>query len=131
MNANLQIGKPAVLRAVAVPTSSYVACTNLLSMDGSSNAVALEIIYTKGDETSLQVKLEVSNDGGTTYTQQVAESTSSGTVTVALAERSFSATGNYALFITPIKGLLVKISVKATGGTPTGTVGVRGFPTWV
>lgn len=128
-NPDLQIGGPFTIRAVAVGTGSYVAGT-VMSM-AAHNAIGLGIVFTKGDETSLQVKIEVSNDGGTTYFQQVTESTSGGTITDTLAERSFTATGNYSILVTPVRGLLVKVSVKMTGGTPTGTVRIDGWPLWV
>lgn len=117
------------VRAVAVPTSSYVAGT-VFSMD-TQNYVGISVVYSKGDETSLQVKVEFSFDGGTTYTQTAAESTSGGTITGSLAERSYAATGNYLIVINPIKADTCKISVKATGGTPTGTVGVKAITSWV
>lgn len=129
MNPDLQIGSPFLIRATAVATASYVAGT-VFSMAGH-NSIGLEVLFTKGDETTLEVKVEVSNDGGVTYSREVAQSTSGGTITVSLVERAFSATGNYSILITPVRALLVKVSVKMTGGTPTGTVGVRGYPLWV
>jgi len=110
------------VRANAVLTSAYVAGT-VFSAD-RQNYLAVLIKYTKGDETSLNVKIETSVDGGTTYGQQVTETTSGGNVAVALAQYDFTATGNYWIVVSPFLADTVKISVKATGGTPTGQVGV-------
>lgn len=120
---------PHIVRAVAVPTASYVAGT-VFSTD-EHNFLGIFVEYTKGDETSLQLKIESSIDGGATYAQQTAEATSGGTVTVTLAERTFVGTGNYWVIVTPIKAYQIKISVKTTAGTPTGTVGVRAITGWV
>lgn len=129
MNPDIELSKSQqVVRAVGAPTGAYVAGT-VVGMS-KHNALAVEITYTKGDETSLQVKIEASIDG-TNYFQQVTESTSGGTITDTAGERSFSATGNYALFISPIRANSVRISVKATAGTPTGTVGIKATPCWV
>jgi len=121
--------QPHIIRSVAAPTSSYVA-GNVFGID-EHNSISLLVRYTKGDETSLQVKVEISSDAGTTYDQETAESVSGGTSTVSLLERSFSATGNYWVIIYPIKGDIIKVSTKATGGTPTGTVGISCIGSWV
>ena len=116
------------VRAVSTLSAAYVAGT-IFSIDRKNN-VGIEVIYTKGDETSASLKVEVSNDGGTTWIQQDAQSTSGGTVSESLAVHQFTATGNYALVVNPVIAQLMKISVLATGGTPTGTMGVRAVPTW-
>lgn len=124
-----QKSKPHIVRAVAVPTSSYVA-GNIFSSD-EHNCLGVLVKYTKGDENSIEVKVESSIDGGTTYGQQVAETASGGTITSSLAARTFSATGNYWFLVNPFKADTVKISVKSTGGTPTGTVGIDAITCWV
>lgn len=129
MNVDLEISQPFIVRASAVLTGSYVAGT-VFSMS-NHNAIGLEVSYTKGDETSTQLKIEVSNDGGTTYAQSATETTSGGTITMALGERSFSATGVYSVLTYPVRARLVKVSVKATGGTPTGTIAIKSYPLWV
>ena len=116
------------IRAVATLTAGYVAGT-VFSID-LKNQVGIEVIYTKGDESSSSVKVEVSNDAGVTWTQQDAQSVSGGTVSEALAVHQFTATGNYALVINPVGAALMRVSVLATGGTPTGTMAVRVVPTW-
>lgn len=111
-----------VVRAVAVPTATYVAGTVFSTEE--HNCIGVLVKYTKGDENSIQVKIESSIDGGTTYGQQTVETATGGTVTPSLAERTFTATGNYWFLVNPFKADTVKISVKSTGGTPTGTVGI-------
>lgn len=128
-NPDLQISQPFTVRSSLVLTGSYVAGTTF-SMD-AHNALGLEINYTKGStDTSMEMKVEVSNDEGTTYAQEVAETTSGGTVSTSLAERSFSATGIYSILITPLRAKLVKVSVKATG-TASGTCAIKAYPLWV
>lgn len=127
-------GQPFVFRTAAVPTTSYVAGT-IASFD-EHNAVGLEVTYVKGDETSITIKIESSMDGGVTYGQQPAQTTTGGTTTVVPNEYLFTAASFPAsqiinILITPVKGDHLRVSVKSTGGTPTGTVGIRGFFAWV
>jgi len=129
-NPDLQISQPFVVQSTYQVGTSYTA-GNVFSM-ANHNAIGIEVDYDKGNETSLEVKVEVSNDGGTTYAQQSTESTSGGTITVALGERTFSASGIYSLLITPIRAGLVKISSKSTYGTvATGSCSIRSYPLWV
>lgn len=117
-----------IVRAKAAPTSSYVAGT-IVSME-DQNYVGFEIDYTKGDESNIKVKVEISVDG-TNYYQEITEGASGGTITATAAERVFAATGKYSFSISPTRGRLVKVSVVATSGTPTGTVGINAHTAWV
>lgn len=117
------------VRASAVLTAAYVAGT-VFSSD-EHNTLGVLVDYTKGDETSLEVKIESSIDGGTTYAQQITETATGGSIAVALAERTFTATGKYWVVVHPFKADTVKISVKATGGTPTGTVAITAMTSTV
>lgn len=110
------------VRAVTVLTGAYVAGT-IRSFD-RQNYLGILVKYTKGDETSLNLKVESSGDAGFTYGQQTTQTTSGAIVSNALAQYDFTVTGNYWIVINPFLADTVKISVKATGGTPTGTVGV-------
>lgn len=120
--------KPHIVRASATLTGSYVA-GNVFSCD-EHNTLGVLVEYTKGDETSMELKIESSIDEGTTYGQETVEASSGGTITVSLAEREFTASGNYWIVISPIKADIIKISVKATGGTPTGTAEVNAQTSW-
>lgn len=128
MNQRSGFSKHSV-RSSATLTGSYVAGTVFSAKD--ANYMALLVQYTKGDETQLDLKIEVSNDDGTTYGQQSSESVASGTSTVSQLARKFTATGNYLIDLEPFRGELVKVSVKATGGTPTGTAAVDAYTSWV
>ena len=119
---------PHAVRSSSTLTAANVAGT-VFSID-EHNYLAIQVVYTKGDETSMQLRIESSIDGGVTYAQQVAESASAGVITVSLAERTFTVTGNYWVVITPIKGDLIRISARATAGTPTGTLALQAITGW-
>ena len=117
------------IRSATTLTEEYVAGT-VLSSGEDFNLLGLEVTFADSLNTaSLELKIEVSNDGGTNYFQQVSEATSSGTVTVSEAERTFATPGSYALQITPIRAKLVRVSVKATGTTTKALATVKGFLT--
>lgn len=118
------------VRASSVLTSSYVAGT-LISSD-TQNFLGVMLSYTKGDETSCEVKIEVSLDGGVTFFQQDVETPdATGKIALTQGYRQLTATGNYAVTIYPMKADQIKISAKATGGTPTGTLAVTSVTSWV
>jgi len=130
-------GSVKTVRASAVLTSAYVAAS-VITVD-EHNFLGINLAYTKGDETSMSMKVEVSTDGGTTWYQQTTETVSGGEISVALGERKYTATGNYSTVVSPIKvpssdtsdkGQL-RVSFKATGGTPTGTVAAELITGWV
>jgi hypothetical protein len=121
---------PHLVKAVATAiTGSYVAGT-IFSTD-EHNFLGILVEYTKGDESTLQIKVESSIDGGTTYGQQTAEVATGGAIATTLAERTLTGTGNYWIVINPIKADTIKISSKATGGTPTGTSKITAITGWV
>ena len=126
---DLTISQPFTIRDAAVLTTSYVA-GNVMSMD-AHNAIGLEISITLGSLTSVELKVEVSNDGGNTWAQEVAENTSGGTVSISLAERQFTASGTYSVLITPVRARLVRVSVKGTGTVTGSSCKVVGYPLWV
>jgi hypothetical protein len=102
------------VRASAIPTASYVAGT-VLEETHLLNQLILLISYTKGAETSLQVKVEFSPDNSTYY-QETFSAISGGTDTDTLGVHQFTATGNYRLSI-PIKDRYIKVSTKGTTGS--------------
>ena len=127
-------GQPFVFQAATTLTSSYVA-GKVASFD-EHNMIGLEITYIKGSETTLNVMVESSIDGGTTYGQQVTQSSSGGTTTItpniyAFTASTMAATQRIALLINPIKGDHVRVSVEYAGGSAPGTVAVRGIFGWV
>jgi len=115
-------------------TNTYVA-GNVASFD-EHNMVGLEITYTKGSETTFNLMVQSSADGGTTYGQQVAISTTGGTTTVVKNEYAFTAasyatTDTIVIIITPIKGDHLKLWAKYAGGSAPGTISIRGMFGWV
>ena len=117
-----------IVRDAAILTTSYVA-GNIIGNASEYNTVALEIDFTIGSLTSMEMKLEVSNDG-TNYYQQVAESTSGGSTTVSLDERTWTASGKYAFLITPVRAKYIKVSVKGTGTTTGSSCAIKGYLCW-
>ena len=102
------------VRAAAVATTSFVATTAINC--AGENQLFLEVVYTAGNSTALELYLESSNDGGTTYFREVTESVAaSGTVTGALLVRSFAAAqaGNL-LIAVPFKAGLVRAQIRVT-----------------
>lgn len=115
---------PVTLRAVAAATGSYVATTNDANCLGW-DYVVYHITYTKGDETTLQIKPEGSYDG-TNFIQMGYKATQ-GTGVSEITADILQITGSLTVALPPMscRGFQkVRVSVKATGGTPTGTVGV-------
>lgn len=119
-------------------TSAYVAGV-IVSTD-EANTLAIDVIYTKGDETSMQIKVEATNDttpaSGSNWYQQVTQSASGGTVTIAPAIYSMTAASaatvqKWTIIINPVKGTGFRISAQATGGVPTGTYSIQAYTGWV
>ena len=117
-----------IVRSASTLTTSYVAGT-IVGDASEYNTLAIEVDFTKGSLTSMEMKVEVSNDG-TNYYQQVAESTSSGTVTVNQAERTWDTTGKYAFIIHPVRAKYIKISVKGTGTVTGSSCAVTAYLCW-
>jgi len=125
---------PHIVRAAAVTTTSYVAGT-VVGID-EANAIGIQVTIVKNNETSFEFLVESSLDGGVTFGQQVNLTASGGTTTLApnvysITGASLAATQVVTFIVTPIKGDQIKISVKSTGGTPTGTVAVKCITGWV
>lgn len=100
------------VRSSAVLTGSYVAGT-VVDKARDFNQLIVEVDFTKGSLTSLEIKVEFSEDG-TLYRQETFQSISSGTATETLGEHTMTATGKYEIKI-PITTNKIKISVKGTG----------------
>lgn len=125
---DIEVSKHAV-RTSAILTGSYVAGT-VFKMD-RQNTLNLEIDFTIGSLTDLKVKIEVSNDSGTTYGQEVTLGTpSSGETTVSLHNYKFTASGIYSINIQPLRADLVKISVLGTGTATNSLCELNAFTSW-
>lgn len=108
-----------VVRESAVLTTSYVAGTVLGPVNepgrspSENNQLLLYVNFTKGSITSIELKVEFSEDG-TTYYQQTLTSESGGTSSITLGFHTTTVGGKYRLAI-PISDNYIKVSVKGTG----------------
>jgi hypothetical protein len=81
-----------------------------------ADSVAIWIDYTKGAETSLEVKVEFSPDwpttadGSSTWVQETSTSD-------ALVEHAYTATGVYRIALSDVVAGKVRVSVKGTTGS--------------
>ena len=124
--SNMLIG-PGAVRTVAAITAAYVATSHVRC--GELDEVTVGLTIAKGDETSIEVIAETSNDGGSTwYPVQVMDETLAAGVAVMAPDTkqivvSTLAATDYAGFVVDVRGWdAVRLKMKATGGTPTGTV---------
>lgn len=111
--------KTAIFSALTALDSSVYTAGTVTPVPNASQ-LNISLVYTKGDETSVQVKCEFSPDG-TNWYQQTSEEISGGVASAYLQTHSYAATGNY-MISTPASTYKFRISVKCTGGTPTGTL---------
>lgn len=101
------------IRSAAILTTSHVAA-DVITDAHNYNQLIIRAFYTKGSLTSLEIKIEYSDDG-TNYTQQTNASVSGGTSTLTVNEYTYTgATANIEI-VTPISARFVKVSAKGTG----------------
>ena len=111
------------VRSSVILTTDYVAGTTIgvYSTTALSNRIhdrnqlLVYLSLTIGSLTSVQLKVEFSDDD-TTYYQETGSTISAGLSADDLLVHEFTATGNYRL-ATNIKDKYVKISIKGTGDT--------------
>ena len=120
MNNNQEIKD---VRTTAVLTGSYVAGTVVELFPERYDQCILYLEFTKSSSTSLEFKLEFSDDG-TTYYQESAEAISAGTATnrelehtVVSANQAAAAQG-YRIAL-PLTDRFLKVSFKVTGTVTT------------
>lgn len=127
-----------VIAANTTLTSSFVPGT-LISTD-EGNALCLDFIYIKGDETSIQIKVEGTNEinasSASNWYQQVTSTASGGTVTIAPASYSMTAasaaaTQKFTILVNPVKGTAFRVSVQCTGGSVVGSISCQAYMGWV
>jgi len=109
-----------------VLTSSYVATTNHVLVKGFSE-VTFKITYTKGAETTTQIKVEGSSDGGTDWFPLGYKATQGSGVSE-LTVDVLQITGTLTVSTPPFdrRGhALVRCSIKGTGGSPDGTMTIE------
>jgi hypothetical protein len=123
-----------VLRVAAAPTTSYVATTNDAACVGWE-IVKFGIDYINGDETSIQLKAQGYDGAGwRDLAYKATQATAVSEVTpdvLQLTKATFSTAygaGQAGAIMTPSFDCLgmqkVRMVVKSTGGTPTGTIAV-------
>lgn len=109
----------ALTTAYATVGTADVALENVTSL-------FLRVIYTAGDETSIEVRARYRVRAGGNLTQPTVITSSGATSVIALLEYRFSGTGNYSIPF-GLEGRFVTFEIKATGGTPSGSFGAELF----
>lgn len=110
-------------------TGSYVQSGDVMSGHGHDQ-ICLLVAWTKGDETSMEIKVEFSDTyafaAADTY-RDGSESIAAGVSTVTTKEYKLDTASKNVLIRIDCPGLFWKVSVKATAGGPTGTYGLKSF----
>lgn len=114
---NTRIVSTTALRASAILTNSYVNSSSVAASEGENQLILL-IDATLGSLTSIEVKVEFSDDDATFY-QESFGAIAGGTDTLTLGEHQITADGNYRLPIS-ISDRFLRIAAKGTG-TVTGS----------
>lgn len=115
---------PVSVRSAAILTTGYVAGT-VIDEASHYNQCDLEIAFTKGSLTSLEIKIETSIDGVTYYPETNA-SISGGTTTLTPGEYTTTTDGNFKINV-PISTAHIKVSFKGTGTVTGSSVACRGI----
>jgi len=118
-DSNTRIVSTNVLRASLVLTNAYVNSSSVASSAEGENQLILLIDVTLGSLTSVEIKVEFSDDDATFF-QESFGVISGGTDTLTLGEHTITADGNYRLPI-PVLDRFFRIAAKGTG-TVTGSL---------
>ena len=114
-----------VIRTAAILTTSYVAATVIKDAQ-NYNQLILYFVYAKGSLDSFQIKLDFSDDGGTTLYQETFEGISSGTATESAGLHTFAPSGDQNFVLaTAIKYPYIKVSAKGTGTVTSSSLQIR------
>lgn len=100
------------IRSAAILTSGYVAATTI-SNSQMFNHASIGVLFTIGNLTDLQIKVEYSDDNST-FRQETNKSISGGVTTETAAVHKYTATGNFELPI-DTSAPYIKISAIGTG----------------
>lgn len=115
---------PVRIRTAAILTTGYVAGTVLKECSGYDQ-LTLYVDFTIGSLTDLQVKVEFSVDGGTTYAQETFSSISTTTDTLSIGIHKMAATGVYVINV-PVQGDWIKVSAIGTGTVTSSSLAITG-----
>ncbi len=117
------------IRAAAILTNSYVDSTVLWWVDDNRtqelNQSVLLIDFTIWSLTSMELKIEYSDDG-VNYYQQTFIDISWGTATASLWEYTFTASWAYEIS-NPFKARFLRASVKGTGTVTSSSCTIKGI----
>jgi hypothetical protein len=112
-----------IVRAPAILTDAYVAGTVIKDLE-NYNQLNLYIAYVKGSLTSLQVKVEYSDDGENFY-QDTFITESGDTATCVAGEYTFAPAANQNFIIAlPIQCSAIRVSAKGTGTVTSSSCGI-------
>ena len=106
-------------------TSAYALIGAEIDCQGHTTGF-LHLLWTKGDESSIEVKAEFSLTAGGTLSQEVqgVSTDTAGQDTLKARDYTFStASDNIVIPFRLSAGRYCKLYIEATGGTPTGTYG--------
>jgi len=111
------------IREVSIPTGAWVA-SDVIEKKYLKNQLVLCVQVVIGTATSVDLKVEFSDDGVTYFQRTIAtENGATGIISYTLATDRFPASGNYTVEI-PIKYQYIRISVMGVGVLTTTTVGI-------
>ena len=122
-DSNTRIVSTTALRTTAILTNSYVNSSSVAVAEGQNQLILL-LVATMGSLTSIEIKVEFS-DNGTTWYQETFGAISLGTDTLTLGEHTLVATGNYRIPIS-ILDRFFRIAVKGTGTVTSSDILVDG-----
>lgn len=105
-------------------TGSYALIGAEMPTEGATT-INLGIRWTKGDETSIEIKAEYSNTSGGTTLQPTVITTEAAESTLEVESFKFDTASDNFVIPFGVHGRFVKFYIKATGGIPTGTYGAE------
>lgn len=107
-------------------TGSYVAIGKEMPVENYTTAF-LHLYWTKGDETSIEVKAEYALTDGGTESQPTIATAVAAESTLGVESYTFSTATDNIVIPFGVNGRYINFYIKATGGTPTGTYGAGVF----
>lgn len=117
-----------VLKADSALTSGYAGWTSdWFPVLGRWSRASVLLTWTLGDETSMQVVLETSDDATNAITDDIDGAATAGAVTVSplvltYTKANYTTTGRIRRRLDVSDVRYFRVKAKATGGTPTGTL---------
>jgi hypothetical protein len=127
------------IRPAAILTTSYVAAkvlgltdkadgTQIMANPFMANGLELECLYTKGSLTSVEIKIEFSQDG-TNFVQETNKVISGGTTTLTVNEYTSTTSTNFHISL-PIMANYIRVSAKGTGTVTSSSLAIVAKLAW-